>query len=173
MTLPFCLLESLKAKSLLVLCCLWLLSLSLHAQTNEKMKTFRPKLDASPVTEEVTNTTTTTNNKDKGQRQFRLQDNARLDSLLDTLHAYNARIKGVTGYRLLVYTGVDREQAMKSKEQLYRNYPDLEVYVTFVQPTFRVKVGDFLNRYDALRGADRIKGLFPSAVVVGETVRVR
>lgn len=172
MTLPFCLPESLKAKSLLVLCCLLLLSLGLQAQTNEKMKTFRPKLDASAVTEEATNTTTTSN-KDKGQRQFRLQDNARLDSLLDTLHAYNARIKGVTGYRLLVYTGVDREQAMKSKEQLYRNYPDLEVYVTFVQPTFRVKVGDFLNRYDALRGADRIKGLFPSAVVVGETVRVR
>jgi hypothetical protein len=171
MTLLFCLPDFMKIKYLVCLCCLWLLSLGLQAQTNEKMKTFRPKLDASPVTEEATNTTT--NNKGKGQRQFRLQDNARLDSLLDTLHAYNARIKGVTGYRLLVYTGVDREQAMRSKEQLYRNYPDLEVYVSFVQPTFRVKVGDYLNRYDALRGADRIKGLFPSAVVVGETVRVR
>jgi hypothetical protein len=111
--------------------------------------------------------------RDQQKLPFGQQDNHRIDSLIDTLHTYNLRIKGVAGYRLQVYTGLDREQAMKTKELLYRNFPDLEVYIAFSQPTFRVKAGDYFKRYDAFRAATRLRPIFPNVLVVEETVKAR
>lgn len=107
----------------------------------ERMQELRPRIKLEDTAQTASQT-----RRPARPGAFKLRDNARIDSLMDTLLVYNQRIKGKPGYRLQVYTGVDREAAMKAKETLYRSFPQQEVYVTFVQPTFQVRSGDFLTR---------------------------
>lgn len=155
----------------LLLVGLWLASSSLSAQSIEAIKQFRPKprpaLTVPPSSGPIKGLSKRRNST------FELSDNRRIDSLLDTLHHYNAKIRSVKGFRLQVFTGIDREQAMKTKETLYRVMPNEEVYVQFVQPTFKVKVGDYRNRYDAHQAALNLRPLFPNAVIINDEVRAR
>lgn len=146
-------------------------SLELSAQSLDAIKPFRPK--PRPVLTVPQSTGPVTGLSKRRNARFELSDNRRIDSLLDTLHHYNARIRSVKGFRLQVFTGIDRELAMKAKETIYRVMPNEEVYVQFQQPTFKVKVGDYRNRYDAHQAALNLRPLFPNAVIINDEVRAR
>lgn len=133
----------------------------------QRMQELRPSIKAEDTTAILRT------RKAKRPNAFKLQDNARIDSLLDTLHHYNLKIKAVPGYRIQVYAGVDRAAAFKTKETLYKTYPELEVYVQFAQPTFKVKCGDFLTRLEALSAHSKLKLAFPTAVVMPDMIRPR
>src|SRR5690606_24023218 len=54
------------------------------------------------------------------------------------------------GYRVQIYYGIDRNVAINRKVDFMRRYPKIKVYMTYTQPQYRVKVGDFASREDAL-----------------------
>lgn len=54
------------------------------------------------------------------------------------------------GYRVQIYNGYDRHKAALIKAEFMRNYPGVPTYLTYISPNFRVKVGDFRNRSDAV-----------------------
>jgi hypothetical protein len=53
------------------------------------------------------------------------------------------------GFRVQIYNGQDREKAIKIKTEFMRRYPGIRTYLSYVSPSFRVKVGDFRRRGDA------------------------
>ena len=49
-------------------------------------------------------------------------------------------------------------------------YHDVKAYRTYANPYFKVTVGDFRNRSEAMELLTRIKPLFPSAFIVKEHI---
>lgn len=58
-------------------------------------------------------------------------------------------IRHMRGYRVQIYYGIDRNVAFSRKADFMRRYPNIKAYMTYTQPQYRVKVGDFATREDA------------------------
>lgn len=79
----------------------------------------------------------------------------------------------LSGYRVRIFfdnkqtARVESEETLKRFESLYH---DVAAYRTYANPYFKVTVGDFRMRSEAVRLLERIKGSFPSAFVVKENI---
>lgn len=102
-----------------------------------------------------------------------LHVNKRLDAVLDTIAMQNRRVRYAPGYRVQVYVGNERAAADNAKLQLYQQFPELSAYVTYQQPTYRLKVGDFMRRMDAERYFSKLKTMFAGAQMQPDKVDVR
>ena len=102
-----------------------------------------------------------------------LHVNKRLDALLDTIAMHNKSIKFTNGFRIQIYVGNDRKAADDAKIFTYQTYPEIFPYLSFQQPIYKVKIGDFLNRMDAEKYFSDIKDLYPSAMILPDRVEIK
>lgn len=98
--------------------------------------------------------------------------NAKVESLLDTLASSNKNIKYAQGYRILVYTGNDRKTAFDLRKNVVNQLPEERDYLSYVQPTFKLKVGDYYSRMEANQALQQIKHLAPNASIIADQVNV-
>lgn len=79
----------------------------------------------------------------------------------------------LTGYRVRIFfdnrqtARAESEETMKRFESLYH---DVMAYRTYANPYFKVTVGDFRTRSEAMNLLERIRHEFPSAFVVKENI---
>lgn len=79
----------------------------------------------------------------------------------------------ISGYRVRIFfdnrqtARTDSEETLKKFEGLYH---DVSAYRSYVNPYFKVTVGDFRTKSEAMELLERIKGEFPSAFVVRENI---
>ena len=79
----------------------------------------------------------------------------------------------LNGYRVRIFfdnkqtARVESEETLKKFESMYH---DVVAYRTYANPYFKVTVGDFRTRSEAVKLLERIKGAFPSAFVVKENI---
>ena len=81
---------------------------------------------------------------------------------------FNERVQTVPGYRVQIaaLSGANsRNQAFELKRKFKEEYPDVEVYIIFTEPNFRIKVGDFTSKLDAYVFMQRIKDRYPGTIV--------
>ena len=84
----------------------------------------------------------------------------------------NAR-RFVPGFRILVVNTNDRNKALSAKSKLYQAFPDLNVYLMYQAPFYKLKAGNFRERKEADDYLPNIQRLFPSGVyVVRDTIEV-
>lgn len=102
-----------------------------------------------------------------------LHVNKRLDALLDTIALQNRRVRYAPGYRVQIYVGNERAAADAAKLEVYKQFPELSAYTSYQQPTYRLKVGDFMRKMDAERYFARLKTLFVGAQMQPDKVDVR
>lgn len=97
----------------------------------------------------------------------------RLEAVLDTIALQNKAIRYISGYRVQLYVGNARQEADAAKSYIYQIFPELNPYVTFSQPTYRVKAGDFMYRADADDYLSQIRAQYPAAVILPERVEIK
>ncbi|SDK62583.1 Sporulation related domain-containing protein [Catalinimonas alkaloidigena] len=100
------------------------------------------------------------------------QINDEVNDLMEKASEKNREIRYAQGYRVQVYTGTSREEANKAKERVYYDFPNVDVYLSYNQPTFKLKVGDYTDRLDAQKALVRLKEHFPTATIVDERVNL-
>lgn len=54
------------------------------------------------------------------------------------------------GFRVQIYNGPNRNEALRIKAEFMRNYPGIQTYFSFSSPHYRVKAGNFRRREDAV-----------------------
>ena len=93
-------------------------------------------------------------------------------SALDSYISNNAA-KKLTGYRIRVYFDNGQSARMRS-ESIARSvsnaFPGIGVYRTFESPNFKVTVGDFRTKDDALKVYHSLKATYPTAIILRETI---
>ena len=145
------------------------------SEYREDLSVVRPRFEyVEPVIEKKTDTkktavsTTPKINNDKP-----LYVNKRLETVLDTMSKQNKSIRYISGFRIQIYVGNVRQEADAAKSYVYQTFPDLTPYVSYTQPTYRVKVGDFMYRTDAEQYLDQIKEQYFSAVILADRVEIK
>ena len=132
----------------------------------------RPTATAPSTTSAATTTRRAEPRKTTGPVEA-LHVNRRLDLVLDTIASQNRSIRYAPGYRIQIYVGNQRQEADAAKLLIYQNYPELSPYLSYNQPTYKLKVGDFMRRMDAERYFASIRRLISSAQLQPDKVDVR
>lgn len=96
----------------------------------------------------------------------------RFDQLVDKQKRLNQANQTMSGYRIQIYFGGVRQKASEIKLDFNSKYPALAAYLTYQQPNFKVRVGDFRTRFEAQKFLKDIEGLYPSSFIVPEEVKL-
>jgi len=91
--------------------------------------------------------------------------NKDLNPIFDSITELNKNIKYTRGYRVLVFSGNSQEEALEVRKfilelfELEENNAFTNTKVDFIyhQPMFRIKVGEYNNRLDAVRMTEFLK----------------
>jgi len=95
--------------------------------------------------------------------------------LLNKHVSVNAESQKIDGYRIHLYSSsgeMSRTKAQKIQADFLKNYPDVPSYLDWLEPNFRVRVGDFRTRLDAIQFHQDIQDFFPSSFVVREEIEL-
>lgn len=104
-----------------------------------------------------------------------VSEDASVDSLLNLYirNAYEA--KALDGYRIQLYSGsgtAAKREALAAKAKFLGAFPDEKVYTVYTAPFWRVRVGDYRHRCEALPLLRRIRASFPGCYTVKDnTIR--
>lgn len=107
-------------------------------------------------------------------QDLHVMQDARIDTLLKRYIGMSKRMNGTEGYRLEIFfsSGLRaKEQAMDVKTEFLKNFPDVPAYLIFTSPDFKVRVGDFRTRDDALALKHRIRRLYPNAFLAKDIIQ--
>lgn len=79
----------------------------------------------------------------------------------------------IDGYRIQIFmeAGNDAITHADSVMDVFTNaYPKIPAYISFGQPYYRIRVGDFRTRLDAERALENIKHKYPNSFVTTERI---
>lgn len=98
-----------------------------------------------------------------------------IDYLMKTMVNENARQAGVDGYQIQLYSGSGpngKHQAMEVKTKMLEKFPDVQTTTKYNPPFWRVRVGNYRNKNEALPLLMKLKDLYPNCYIVKGTVRM-
>ena len=70
------------------------------------------------------------------------------------------------GYRLMIISTNNREEAIAAKTKIYTYFPELKAYLWHQSPYYKVKAGNFKDRKDAEAYQKRMNVYFPRGVFI-------
>ena len=113
-----------------------------------------------------------------GKSIFNLLPNVTVHQSQGILSSMNKQIasnssRKMTGYRVRIFNDNKQNSRGASEAALGRfkgMYPGVAAYRTYSNPFFKVTVGDFRTKSEAMRLLQQVKGSFPSAFIVKETI---
>jgi hypothetical protein len=96
----------------------------------------------------------------------------RVDSLLNAQGAKNKEANSISGYRIQIMQSPDRQKANDSKILLLEKFPDMDVYITFQAPNYKVRVGNYTQRIDCVNIYKQLLNNFPQSFVVPDKIEL-
>ncbi len=99
-------------------------------------------------------------------------DNEKVDAALEKIIEQNKTYQN-QGYRIQVFSGNSRADFENAKSYMLRNFPHLEIYESYSQPTYRIRVGDFLYYQDAEKYSGLLRQRFGTTRIVSEKINIK
>lgn len=108
------------------------------------------------------------------QRPYVLQDQ-KINWLLEAHKELVAKEGGIPGYRIQLYMDSGNQariKTLRARAEFEQKYPNVRVYMRYVEPYFRLRAGDFRTRLDARRFMEQIAEDYPpgSIYIVVDTI---
>jgi len=139
---------------------LGLLSSSVYAQTDT--------LDTSP------GISSQTAKMEEFLEKLPVRQDPRITDLLVRHSQINQRRRGIDGFRLEIFFSSGnkaREQAERVKNDFNLTFPEIPAYMLFQTPNFKIRIGDFRNKSEALKAKATISSKYPNAFIVKDMIR--
>ncbi len=134
-----------------------------RAKVSEDLSAFRPKYEA-PASDRASAVAVVTPTH---------HVNDQVAVLMDTVASVNKNIKYAQGYRILAYNGSERQTVMNLRKAIIARLPEQKDYLTYQQPNFRLKIGDYFSRIEAQQVLNKISDLIPDALIVNDQINVK
>lgn len=100
------------------------------------------------------------------REQVHIFQDSRIDSLIAHYIGQNYKKQTIPGFRIRIFLANNqdngRQRAYETKARFITAYPDIEAYVIYETPDWKVLVGDFRSRSDAFRFKKLIDPMFPN-----------
>lgn len=90
----------------------------------------------------------------------------KLEQVQASLISKNKSEPYFSGYSVLVYSGIDRNKAFETRDQIVENFPDLTPEMQYQQPRYFVKIGKFAHKIEAQKNFSEVKLQFPTARII-------
>lgn len=98
----------------------------------------------------------------------------RLDKMLNWHIEKNRKMDGMEGFRVEIFFSSDfdaLEQAKTQKVNFLSKYPDYAVHIKYDAPNFKVRIGDFRTKNEALKLLKNIDRNYPMAFIVPDKIK--
>ncbi len=102
-----------------------------------------------------------------------VNQDSRLENMLKWHIKNNKKRDGIPGYRVEIFNSSAfnaRGQAFKKKKEFLSEYGDYNVHIKYTSPIFRVRVGDFRTKNEALKLHKKIQEEYPGAYIVPDII---
>jgi hypothetical protein len=102
-----------------------------------------------------------------------IHQNPEIDTLLKKHIQYNLHQDGIEGYRIHIFFDAGNQslsRATQAARQFQTLYPGDTAYISFSEPYYRVRVGDFRKRMDAEGHLQKILSNYPNAFVIRDRI---
>lgn len=100
---------------------------------------------------------------------------ASLDSLVRYSAQSNANQTTLDGFRIQIYSGsgvTSKNDAAETQARFMKMHPEEKAYIIYNAPFWRVRVGDYRTRSEAMRLLNKLGGSFSGSYIVRDnTVR--
>ncbi len=109
----------------------------------------------------------------EGEGEIAIFQDIRINDLIYNHIEQNKRKGGFPGYRIRISSKLGssaREESQSAKARFYELFPEIPIYREYDSPYFKVYVGDFRSKIDALADFKRIERYFPSAFIVPDKI---
>lgn len=100
-------------------------------------------------------------------------DNEKVNASLNKIIEHNKTFNNGQGFRIQVFSGNSRSDFENAKSYLLRNFPQMEIYESYSQPTYRIRVGDFLYYQDAEKISSALRQRFGTTRIVSEKINIQ
>jgi len=98
-----------------------------------------------------------------------------IDELVRRHIQVNQNSGGIPGYRIQIFfdSGTNsKTRGQSAYENFSARYPEVNAYLTFKAPNYKVRVGDFRTRLDAVRFLQEILPDYPGAYVIADKIHL-
>lgn len=98
-----------------------------------------------------------------------------IDSLIEKrLELASASKAGsaTSGYRVQIFSGLEREMAYTEQSRFKAAFPNVRTYISYVQPNYRLRVGDFRTRLEAEKFMNDLRRRYSSMFIFSEKINL-
>jgi len=74
------------------------------------------------------------------------------------------------GYRVQVFYGSNRKETYSEQARFRSEYPKLNTYITYKEPNYYLRVGDFRTRMEAQSLMNELRSSFPTLFIFREKI---
>jgi hypothetical protein len=101
------------------------------------------------------------------------------DPLIDSLIARRLQLNraGVSGnsvtlsgFRVQIFSGLDRALVYSEQVKFKTRYPGIGSYISYTQPNYKLRVGDFRTRLEAEKLMNELKKYYNSMFIFSEMI---
>lgn len=106
---------------------------------------------------------------DAHEGKVRIIQDENLEKLVEKNQWQNSKMKGIVGYRIRIFSDSGphaKKEFEYTKAKFSENYGEIRIHQEFVYPFYKIYVGDFRNRSQALKVLRQIERKFPDAFIV-------
>lgn len=98
-----------------------------------------------------------------------------IEELIEKYKKNNYSNSGIEGYRVQIFTGAGNDSKSKAESSLQEflsTFPDEVGYLTYQQPNFKVRCGDFRSKSEARKLMKKISYQYPGSYIVKDNIKV-
>lgn len=98
------------------------------------------------------------------------------DPQIDSLIAWRTSASGenafgaLNGYRVQFFSGANRKEAYDQQSRFQALFPDMRTYISYVEPNYKIRGGDFRTRLEAQQFMQEIRPQFPVLFLIREKI---
>jgi hypothetical protein len=107
--------------------------------------------------------------------QLNINQDERLEELVRRHIHINENNNGIPGYRIRIFSqsGQDaRSRAQNVTARFFESYPDVNTYMLWDPPNWKVYVGDFRTRSEALKLQRKINRAYPYSFIISDRINL-
>ena len=107
------------------------------------------------------------------EKHYTLHQESGIENLIEKYRTYQEKQEVTDGYRIQITYTTDREEVFKSKAKLYREFENVPSYIEYDQPNYKLRLGDFPTRLEAMAALQEVIKLYSGAFIVKDRIRIR
>lgn len=107
-------------------------------------------------------------------RKLDVECDVTLDLMLTSSIEQGVKDKSTKGYRVQIYFGSGlgaKERAVEARTKFVELHPEVDIYLEYKAPDFKVRAGNFRTKSEALKLKKDIEAIYRDAFIVYDVIR--